>query len=406
MNAQIKRTVSIIFFILAFIQLNSVCAQTCRTEKEIKALIKTAPRTKSFHYSTVGFGFKSKSYEFVSLKDLPKDKLTQFEKVLVSKFKDVAFGFQGGTLHHFYWLKDSINRIGVMTFDQKMLVPPVKGNIYHIWNNTAVVGEREFSENDWIKNWTESVQNHNGIALGHFCAVITNINSKDIHAIVPAGAYDDIMYAIKSNKPYWFVGKLKEDEIRWGVLNFNGKEEIPCEHKGIYKNNKKGGWIIGNVGGKWNTTEEMTMDEANNMVRNREQLALERRQRWAETLSDVGEGIITVANTIQDINAMSGNTQDSGSSKISNGDYESSYAKWAAIAKRHYNSLTNLGTTVKEGNKDVGGTTGQGESPHNYTQMKKALREAQSEMKKIRQKAKKEGIIIKESEYENIKVSY
>jgi hypothetical protein len=54
----------------------------------------------------------------------------------------------------------------------------------------------------------------------------------------------------------------------------------------------------------------------------------------------------------------------------------------------------------------VKGSSGKGVSSSNYTQMKKSLREAQNEMKNIRTKAKKNGIEIKKSEYEDVEVSY
>jgi len=68
--------------------------------------------------------------------------------------------------------------------------------------------------------------------------------------------------------------------------------------------------------------------------------------------------------------------------------------------------LTNLGAQVKKNGKDVGGSTGQSMSSSNYTQQKKALREAQKEMKSIRQKASKRGIKIAKSEYEDVVVKF
>ena len=88
------------------------------------------------------------------------------------------------------------------------------------------------------------------------------------------------------------------------------------------------------------------------------------------------------------------------------GNYQAMYANWEKRAMRHYNSLTNLGYTVESGGKKVHGSSGQGASSNTYTQQKKALREAQREMQRIRQKAAKAGITITKSQYEDITVSY
>ncbi len=88
------------------------------------------------------------------------------------------------------------------------------------------------------------------------------------------------------------------------------------------------------------------------------------------------------------------------------GNYQAMYANCEKRAMRHYNSLTNLGYTVESGGKKVHGSSGQGASSNTYTQQKKALREAQREMQRIRQKAAKAGITITKSQYEDITVSY
>ena len=96
----------------------------------------------------------------------------------------------------------------------------------------------------------------------------------------------------------------------------------------------------------------------------------------------------------------------SGGSGSGGGTLESQYRQWESRAKANYESLTNLGARVKKDGKDVGGSTGQSMSSSNYTQQKKALREAQKEMKSIRQKASKKGIKITKSEYEDVVVKF
>ncbi len=94
------------------------------------------------------------------------------------------------------------------------------------------------------------------------------------------------------------------------------------------------------------------------------------------------------------------------STQSSSIDFKAQYLKWESLAKRHYNSLTNTGYRVEEGGKDKFGGNGQSLSNSNYIRQKKALREAQAEMQKIRQKASKNGVSIIQSEYETVTVSY
>lgn len=90
----------------------------------------------------------------------------------------------------------------------------------------------------------------------------------------------------------------------------------------------------------------------------------------------------------------------------SGGNYQAIYSNWARRAEMNYKSLTNLGYKIKKDGKNVSGSSGQGSSPSTYTMQMKYLREAQREMKRIRQKAAKNGVNIPKSEYEDVSVSY
>lgn len=69
-------------------------------------------------------------------------------------------------------------------------------------------------------------------------------------------------------------------------------------------------------------------------------------------------------------------------------NYQSIYEMWERRAKSAYQSLDK-----------------QSMSPSNYTTRKKLLRNAQKEMRKTRQKARKDGVIIQESEWESKNVN-
>ncbi len=100
--------------------------------------------------------------------------------------------------------------------------------------------------------------------------------------------------------------------------------------------------------------------------------------------------------------ADAGNLNDSSSGA----SLKTQYKNWERRAKANYESLTNTGIRVTKGGKNKGGTNGESLNSGNYTRQKKALREAQNEMKKIRRKAQKQGINIPESEYETVVVKY
>ena len=90
----------------------------------------------------------------------------------------------------------------------------------------------------------------------------------------------------------------------------------------------------------------------------------------------------------------------------SGGNYASQYRLWEQRAESNYNSLTNLGSshTSKSG-KTTGSAGGKLNGP-TYIGMKRNLREAQKEMRNIRQKAAKAGVNIPQSRWETATVGY
>lgn len=102
----------------------------------------------------------------------------------------------------------------------------------------------------------------------------------------------------------------------------------------------------------------------------------------------------------------SSNVSSASSSKRDLSYYQSMYQRWERQAKSNYESLTRAGVRVKNNGKDTGGSAGGSWRPQNYTGLKKLLRESQSEMKKIRQEARRDGYNIPQSNYETVTVSY
>ncbi|MDE7387517.1 MAG: hypothetical protein K2N28_10330 [Muribaculaceae bacterium] len=106
--------------------------------------------------------------------------------------------------------------------------------------------------------------------------------------------------------------------------------------------------------------------------------------------------------------AEQSDSYDNGSSSSSSsGNYQIMYDKWAKRAEANYYSLTKLGYDAKSKSGNHSGSSGSGKvSGGNYLKMKKALREAQNEMRKIRQKAAQDGVQIQKSQWEDATVSY
>lgn len=369
-----------------------------RLKKEVLELVKSAPRTEGFPFFA----------DFVSLKDIDSTKLTGVEKNLMLTFEHVAFAFHKKRIFCCYWVKDKDNNTGLVKFDGTLLVPPIKGNVYFgTKRDVLLVGEESIATvDDWLIEFRNRVTTYSGIGLGHFASVIGDVEDEQkIHAIIPAGKYDDIMLAIKGARTFYFVAKLIDGEMKWGVVDADDKEVMPIEHKGIYK--KKGASdLFKGMGGKWESTETMDMSEVENMVINRETIAKQRKEQILASVGAFGNLLVNVGNSLDQTQHTNSDASGNTSAGGSDGSFESQYRKWEHVAKRHYNSLTNLGVQVKVDDKDVGGTAGQGMSPTNYTNMKKALRKAQKEMQSIRKKASAKGINIKKSEYEDIRVVY
>ena len=86
------------------------------------------------------------------------------------------------------------------------------------------------------------------------------------------------------------------------------------------------------------------------------------------------------------------------------GSYQSQYQRWENLAERHYNSITNTGLRSTTDSGEHNGKAGS-MSASNYTQQKKAFRQAQREMARIRTKAAKEGVNIPQSKWETATIS-
>lgn len=109
-------------------------------------------------------------------------------------------------------------------------------------------------------------------------------------------------------------------------------------------------------------------------------------------------------NTYQSYSSFSSD-YDSGS-KGGSSNYQSQYNMWTKRAESNYNSLTNLGYSTKSKSGKRSGGTLQSMSGGNYVLMKKNLRDAQREMRRIRYEAARQGVTIQQSSWETATVNY
>ena len=123
---------------------------------------------------------------------------------------------------------------------------------------------------------------------------------------------------------------------------------------------------------------------------------------FANILSSVAGGV----SAYQPYSSFSMDMDYSSSSSMNSHDYQSEYNRWARLAERHYNSLTNLGYRAKHKDGSRSGGTLSSMSGGNYVQMKKSLRDAQHEMQRIRRKAAQNGVTITPSTWETATVGY
>ena len=120
---------------------------------------------------------------------------------------------------------------------------------------------------------------------------------------------------------------------------------------------------------------------------------------------DVGTQLYATYNEIVD-NGTAVSSSAVTDSGTSGKDYESRYAMWERRAKANYESITNLGYSEKKKDGSESGSAVGSMNTGNYVNMKKALREAQEEMAKIRRAASGAGVNIPQSKWETVTVTY
>ncbi len=153
--------------------------------------------------------------------------------------------------------------------------------------------------------------------------------------------------------------------------------------------------------------------ENKQIVANSQQVVAEENQSntfW-DALSSFGQILMQATGggnaNYQPINSFSNDYIDNSNSSSGSGiNWQAQYSRWENEAKSLYDRLTSSGLRVKDNQGNMSGTNAGNVAPRYYIGLKQNLRRAQSEMRKIRQKARQDGITIPESKYESAAVSY
>ena len=379
----------------------SVTMPAQRTTKELKKITKDCKLSNAFKLGRLIYPHEQE-YDIHSMRDINSSLLNEAERNLLSHYDDVFVCHKGGSYLHCYIVVDSVKRVGVYNLDGEMMVPPLYGSVHRLANN-LVIGDVAFPDDcDWNTALKKAIDYYNGVGIGHFQAVINNVENNKIKVLIPAGDYDDIQYTIKSQKPSFYVAKYSEQDstLFWGVVDSKAREILPCKYTGIYKNPDLF-YMVGDVSGKYVGINTMTMEQANSLVESHIKLAKSRKKHWLKFLMSLGNMYTSTSEVNEDDNYNYESTDilTDGSEYL-----QQQYDMWKEKSEKYYNNLMRLGAKIDTSKVEEVAPLDDDLRNSTFDQLKRALAEAQSEMKAIRHKAQKQGIELYPSEWESTQV--
>lgn len=334
-------------------------------------------------------------------------KLTELEDTLLSIFDDVLINSK---LPRCYFIVSDGN-IGICKLDGTIVVPPVSGKPRKIYSIGGLRVGDTFPYDDFL-DYIHAKLGSKARGIGGCMAAV--LNEKTLEPIIPFGKYDLILFTMRRVSAYYYVAKYDGEKYLWGMTNNNGEEIVPCLYRSIaLKDGKFQGDDSEDMFVKLNRIKR-DIDEYNQKNADPFKAFAD----FGRFFSAVGSFLIKLDESLIEYGVYDAIQQyqpkDSYVSSpsigvggaISSGNYQAQYDQWASRAEKNYNSITNLGYSKTDKNGEKSGSANGSMSSSNYTQMKRALREAQTEMKQIRLKASKKGVTITKSKYEDIQVSY
>lgn len=270
----------------------------------------------------------------------------------------------------------------------------------------------------YVGNWKEGKKNGKGICYGSDGRMIYQGMFADDVPVddYPSKSHDEKTHfsIIKTQNGEIYFGETKENKTNgFGVIVFPNGDMWQSS----FKNGAPHGiGLYLTANGEWETQNKKGEDyevisSSQGYAHNKAVRAQINGTTWDALLSGISQSLQSFADKYGqgNSNGSYGATGSYDYNKVGGtggSSLQAQYNNWERRAKANYESLTNLGVRYARNGKNVGGSTGKGMSSSNYTMQKRALREAQQEMARIRSRARAKGITIVQSQYETVTVKY
>lgn len=295
-----KRFIQAFILVLAFLY-SAVDAvsqndSTCRTEKDIKNMIKKGVKTFPTHFvlpndSVVFYNLMATGNE-VSVRQLGASgyELNAVEENLLQLFDDVLLHSK---FTKCYFICDD-DRIGVCKFDGTILVPPVTG-VPRLMQGTYARCIWIGDEMPWkdmqiaCESWSGD---KNNVGWGQFKAAL---NKKTLEIIVPYGQYDFIAATHLGYNRFQVCREVEGGYHLWGIVNHEtGDIEVPCVYSNLTR--VKGHHWEGNNDDDYYA---FFKDIRDRIVRHPESFQYKWYAKFANAMKKFGETCITLDETLR-----------------------------------------------------------------------------------------------------------
>lgn len=363
-----------------------------RSEKDIEKMVKS---TESLLYKEkyVTTRYSNKQNELL-LSNVPADYLTPVEKMLLTRYKEVAIS---GPAAKWYYVIDNEDWVGMCGLDGSPVMDPAPGRMLLMCSgfNFMLVGDRTDDEalTKQLKMYLYSAA---ATPTGYGVGVMDYKKGK---WFVEPGKYDVVSFARRTGANVYYVAKADPaGELKWGLIKQNGKTIIPVQYKSVGVEGGK--FIPGNItmlyGGKYVGRNDMTMAEFAQTKYDRYQTAIGLGYQIAGALQSFGNTLISAAEAMpggSGSGSYSGSTVRTGASKgasrstgtVNSGHNASEMNSFNADRNTYHKCetlLINMSTS----------------SSYDYSD--DVRKSTQSQMKNIRQKWASRGLTINQSSWE------
>ena len=393
------------FLVSMFLVIAMSAAAQVRTQTDIKKMVKNGTEC----YNTILQDGECRWNNLAAKKEISLNnpiknyELNEIEKILVTNYDDVRLS--EGFLNGYFVVKDSA--IGLYDLNGKIIVPPIPGYPRAISGSKSLY----FGDSMPIENWNNYIMGARGKArrayAGSFAVII---NKETLKPVIPLGKFDGIHYTFKGWNYYYYVSKLVDGDLKWGVYNKMGEEVVPCQYD-----------FVGLKDGEYYGDNSKVMED---VVAELNPVLARRRYNFDHRLDVIGDAIISTGKAIGQAAVAVGNAiVDADEALRESGTYDAlnSLAEYYGDTSINYTSVESScsntpqsSTNYSTHNSQVTGTTMSAADQQNYNTLRKTYnkwasdlmemknangkyqngysqndkRHAQSEMKRIRNMAK------------------